>query len=191
LSLEHALDKALDFAMEFYSDGRGNLRYEGLSVFLTNRQGAYKGNKLQSQAALRNQVLRYVSEEMLNCVKQTLSHVLADLLGNRYAGNLGVDMLIYKDNDNGCFGIHPCIEINLRYTMGLMAIRLFENYLDEQAEGLFSIFYEAVPPRAYEQHLRMRNAHPPTFRNGKLLQGYLALCPVTPATHYVAYLLVA
>ena len=33
VSIECALDKYQDFAMEFYSDGNGNIRYEGLSVF--------------------------------------------------------------------------------------------------------------------------------------------------------------
>lgn len=32
ISIESGLDKVQDFAMEFYSDGQGTVRYEGLSV---------------------------------------------------------------------------------------------------------------------------------------------------------------
>lgn len=41
VSIECALDKYQDFAMEFYSDGNGNIRYEGLSVFGAEKKGAY------------------------------------------------------------------------------------------------------------------------------------------------------
>jgi hypothetical protein len=187
VSIEQALHKETDFAMEFYSDGKGNLRYEGLSLFSTNQRGAYLGNKLQTQSALRKQLSNYTGDEALNTVQQALSRVLCDTFANCYTGYLGVDMLIY--NDKGSFAIHPCVEINLRYTMGLTAIRLFENHLDPSAEGFFNVLYDRLPGRSYERHLLMHKAHPPVFRNGRLLRGYLSLCPVTPLTHYVACIL--
>jgi hypothetical protein len=188
VSLEQALDKEADFAMEFHSDGKGNLHYEGLSIFITNRQGAYKGNKLQTQSALRQQLLRYVAEDTLHSIQQSVSEALCHTFALRYAGYLGVDMLVYK-KDEQSFGIHPCIEINARYTMGLAAIRLFENHLDSSAEGIFNISYENTPCRAYEQHMRMIQTCPPAFKNGKLQKGYLSLCPVTTHTRYTAYIL--
>jgi hypothetical protein len=188
VSLEQALDKVTDFAMEFYSDGKGNLRYEGLSVFLTSQRGAYRGNRLQTQSALREHILQYAGEGMLNDIGQAVSRALCHTFASLYAGYLGVDMLVYKDRES--FGIHPCVEINLRCTMGLAAIRLFENHLDGNAEGFFSILYENAPHRAYEQHLMMSRMYPPTFRDGRLLKGYLSLCPVTARTHFTACILV-
>ena len=32
ISIESGLDKVQDFAMEFYSDGQGTVRYEGFSI---------------------------------------------------------------------------------------------------------------------------------------------------------------
>jgi hypothetical protein len=187
VSIEQALDKVTDFAMEFYTDGQGALRYEGLSLFSTNKQGAYRGNKLQTQSALRQQLSNYAGEDRLDAIQQTLSRVLGDTFAGRYAGYLGVDMLIY--NDRGSFAIHPCVEINLRYTMGLTAIRLFENYLDQGAEASLHILYDRHPGHSLERHLLMSATHPPAFRNGRLLRGYLSLCPVTPRTHYTASIL--
>ncbi|MDR2810589.1 MAG: hypothetical protein LBB84_08580 [Tannerellaceae bacterium] len=188
VSLEQALDKEADFAMEFYSDGKGSLRYEGLSIFITNRRGAYKGNRLQTQSALWQQLLKYTGEDTLNSIQQSVSDVLCHTFASRYTGYLGVDMLVYK-KDKESFGIHPCIEINLRYTMGLTAIRLFENHIDSSAEGIFNILCENTPHLAYEQHILMKQMYPPTFKNGRLQKGYLSLCPVTTHTRYTACIL--
>ena len=40
--------------MEFYSDGNGNIRYEGLSVFGAEKKGAYSGNVLGEQTYLES-----------------------------------------------------------------------------------------------------------------------------------------
>ena len=40
VSIEPALDNKQDFAMEFYSDGAGNIQYLGVSVFGTAQRGA-------------------------------------------------------------------------------------------------------------------------------------------------------
>ena len=54
VSIECALNKYQDFAMEFYSDGNGNIRYEGLSVFGAEKKGAYSGNVLGEQTYLES-----------------------------------------------------------------------------------------------------------------------------------------
>jgi hypothetical protein len=97
-------------------------------------------------------------------------------------------MLVYK-TANGSFAIHPCVEVNLRYTMGMVATRLFDNYLDDNASALFHIQYHADSLQAYGHHLVMEKKHPLTYVNGKMGKGYLSLCPVTKNTHYIAYIL--
>ena len=52
ISIESGLDKVQDFAMEFYSDGQGTVRYEGLSVFNTEERGSYTGNILEEQSTM-------------------------------------------------------------------------------------------------------------------------------------------
>ena len=50
ISIEPALDKQQDWAMEFESDGKGAVTYRGLSVFGTAERGAYSGNILGSES---------------------------------------------------------------------------------------------------------------------------------------------
>lgn len=186
--LERKLNKTLDFALEFASDGKGKLRYEGLSVFDTNTRGGYLGNRLQAQPDLRNLLLAYVAEEALLRVQEAASQAISRMYANRYAGYLGVDMLIYQRED-GSYGVHPCVEINLRRTMGLLAVRLFANYVDPASSALFSVQHQSAPRLAYEQHRRMEQAHPPRIREGRLQKGYLSLCPVAEDAHYTAAIL--
>lgn len=186
VGVEAALDRTLDFAMEFHANEQGDIAYRGLSVFTTDNRGAYLGNYLRPQSALRDMLLTYVPAATLDRLQQTVALALATTLAGRYAGFLGVDMLIYNVGD--AFLVHPCVEINLRYTMGMAAIRLCENYLHPSA-AMLHILYESDPRQAYAQHLRMQTTYPPVMRDGRLQRGYLSLCPVTPSTHFTACIL--
>ena len=189
ISVERGLDKVLDFAMEFQVEETGAVSYEGLSLFETAERGAYTGNRLASEAQLRQTLLNYVEEPLFEQVKQTLSQLLKVLYAPYYQGYIGVDMLIYR-TETGAFAWHPCVEINMRYTMGLVALKLAQRLLAEQASGLFQIAYQKEEGEAYRLHQEAKAAHPLCLKAGRIVKGYLSLCPVTPATHYQAYLLI-
>ena len=53
-----------------------------------------------------------------------LKNSLERSLCGRYKGIAGVDMLIV--NDGGEVKVHPCIEMNLRMNMGVLAMKAFE-----------------------------------------------------------------
>lgn len=189
ISIECGLEKVQDFAMEFYSDGKGNVTYQGLSVFGTGEKGAYSGNLLGSQEYLSAQIKRRVGEEIYVRIQNAVTDALKNIYGNLYRGYLGVDMLVYKAKD-GSYAIHPCIEINMRYTMGLVALHLSQKYLAPAAIGDFYITYENKDGEAYERHRFMKETYPLIIENGKIKEGYLSLCPVTKETRYRAYMLV-
>ena len=134
ISIESGLDKVQDFAMEFYSDGQGTVRYEGLSVFNTEERGFYTGNILEEQSTMLSRITRFTGEETYSRIQEAVRSVLQEVYGSTYAGCIGVDMLVYRQKD-GSFAIHPCIEINMRYTMGMVALRLFQHYVAPRAVG--------------------------------------------------------
>ncbi|WP_102407727.1 hypothetical protein [Parabacteroides bouchesdurhonensis] len=189
ISIECRLNKIQDFAMEFYSDGKGEVQYQGLSVFNTEEKGAYSGNVLQNQEMMRKRISSFTGETKLQHIQNTVGHVLKDTFGAIYSGYLGVDMLIYKDKGN--YNIHPCIEINMRYTMGMVALRLFQKYIDSRATGDFRITYDGKAGEAYSHHHFMQETYPLKLEDGKIIKGYLSLCPVTTETHYRAYILIS
>lgn len=189
ISIECALNKHQDFAMEFYSDGKGTISYEGLSVFGAENKGAYSGNVLGSQEYLNSSFIENFGEEQFNRIKEAVRTAVQSIYGNVYTGYLGVDMLTYRKQDDSLY-IHPCIEINMRYTMGLVAMRISEKYLAPRARGDMHITYESKPGEAYERHCFMKKAYPLEIADGKIKEGYISLCPVTKETRYRAYLLV-
>lgn len=189
VSIECGLEKIQDFALEFFSDGQGAIRYEGLSVFGTEARGAYSGNILEHPEPMVKRLTRFVTEETFMQVREAVTQALRDIYASVYTGYLGVDMLIYKQKD-GSYAIHPCVEINMRYTMGMVALRLFQKYLSPYAIGDFRISYEGSPGKAYQQHQFMKKAYPLKIENGKMTEGYLSLCPVTKDTQYRAYILI-
>lgn len=189
VSIECGLDKVQDFAMEFYSDGEGNVTYEGISVFGTEQQGSYSGNMLGNQEYLRRQITLRVGEEVYNQIQTAVTDALKSFYGNIYRGYLGVDMIVYKTT-KGAYAIHPCIEINMRYTMGMVALRLSQKYLAPSAVGDFHVTYESKEGETYERHRFMKETYPLIIEDGKIKEGYLSLCPVTKETRYRAYILV-
>ncbi len=116
--VEPFYNKVKDFGMEFCADGNGNIRFEGLSLFHTVN-GAYIGNILATDKVKDEMISRYIPMFLLESIKQRIIAGLA--LGN-YKGPFGIDMMVVAGS-NG-FLLHPCVEINLRRTMGHVALAM-------------------------------------------------------------------
>jgi hypothetical protein len=109
--------------MEFESDGEGGIRYLGLSLFHTQK-GAYTGNILATEEEKTEMISHYISSERLDSVKEKICICLGPLYKGRYKGPFGVDLMIVRGNEDVNFLLNPCVEINLRRTMGHVAIEL-------------------------------------------------------------------
>ena len=97
-------------------------------------------------------------------------------------------MMIYRENEE--YKLHPCVEINVRDNMGLLALRISENYLEMDTEGTFFIDFCSVEGEQKNKHIEMKKKYPVLFSNGRIKSGYLSLCPVNKKTKYRAYILV-
>ncbi|MCD8297617.1 MAG: hypothetical protein LUC88_08590 [Prevotella sp.] len=120
IMIEPYYNKVKDFAMEFYSYGDGNIEYKGISVFDTNN-GIYTGNVIASEVKKLSIVRKYIPDEILFSVKQSIMEYLSERFKGRYKGPFGIDMMVVADTLNGRFLLHPCVELNLRMTMGHVA----------------------------------------------------------------------
>ncbi len=116
--VEYYWDKAVDFATEWHIGG-GLVSFLGLSMFNSDSQGFYKGNVVASQQAMRQMLGHYVSNDVIDTVIQAQKRVLKKFISPWYAGPVGIDMLIDMDCN-----INACVEINLRHTMGAVALHL-------------------------------------------------------------------
>ena len=122
VEIEPYYHKVKDFGMEFESDGEGRVRYLGLSLFHT-QNGAYTGNILATEEEKREMISRYLSTNLLDRVQQRICERLGEQFKGKYRGPFGIDMMIVA-SETGDFLLHPCVEINLRRTMGHVALEL-------------------------------------------------------------------
>ena len=119
-------NKVVDFGMEFVSDGLGGVDYSGLSLFHTVN-GAYVGNVVDTEERKEEQLVRYVSVQLIRQLRKRIAEVLGEAFGGCYQGRFGVDMMVVRQGRR--FLVHPCVELNLRMTMGHAALALADNGL--------------------------------------------------------------
>lgn len=120
-----------DFAM-LYSISGNDVRFEGMSLFF-NDNGMYKGNVLGTDAWILDELSSYLPRELFIELQDALGQFFCRNYLGVYQGFVGVDMFIYTAPD-GTSRIAPCVEINARMTMGLLARRVFDRHLSFSPE---------------------------------------------------------
>ncbi len=149
--VERGLDRVMDFAMLYYCEG-GGARRVGSSVFRTYGRCAYAGNIVAPDHVLLGMIAECVGRDSLEEVVKAQNHAVNSVIAPFYEGWLGVDMLAYRRD--GEILIAPCVEVNLRMTMGVTAMYL-QRRLEVSSPRLFSIGfgasthdgYDILPPR--------------------------------------------
>lgn len=115
--VEQFMHKVTDFALEFWLDGKGGVEYRGLSLFYTNERGAYLGNWVAPEEQKLAWLAQYIPLQYLQAIRAWWT---ARLSRFDYAGPVGIDMMLAQE------GICPCIEVNWRWTMGLVSCLVAE-----------------------------------------------------------------
>lgn len=123
--VEPRYNRMADFAAEFYAHDSGRVEFEGISVFHT-QNGKYTGNVIADEEEKRFRLARYVDTDLLDVIIGRIEEIMPELLPGRYTGPFGVDMMAVADMPSGRLKLHPCVEINLRRTMGHVALSLAE-----------------------------------------------------------------
>lgn len=126
-----------DFALEFQANPDGTVSYCGLSLFTTTEAGGYTGNLIAPQAQLQAILAAQWSgaadvEQIANACCEALSQVIQ----GRYVGPLGIDMMLVRQ-EGGAVVLNPCIEVNLRHTMGWVAL-MVQDRLEGRIPARFS-----------------------------------------------------
>lgn len=186
--VEHFLNAKQEFAMEFLA-GEDGVEFFGYSLF-TAENGAYSGNLLCSNGEIERKLSQFIPVGILAKVKDELCGIMQSLLaGSGYRGYFGVDMMIY-DNGDGC-RLNPCMEVNLRMNMGVVARLFYDRYAAKYSVGNFFVKFFKSEGEAYSLHLEKRASCPLLTVDGRIVRGYLNLSPVTQDSRYIAYAIIA
>lgn len=186
--VEPLLDKLADFAYEFYIKD-GQLSFVAYSSFVVNDKGQYDYHRFPFSPDLFPEEARHLWDcGVINSAKEELINVLQESgLCQLYTGYLGVDAMIFKNAD-GEILLQPCVEINLRYNMGIVALHL-EKHIAEGSTAVFRI--EAKQGISfYFYDIEMHNQYPLDVTDAKIGEGYLPLTPPVDDAQFMAYILV-
>lgn len=142
VSIEPFLRVRDNWAIEYYRDQTGEVHFYALSHFETLASGrAYAGNLLASPESLWEELSGRVGEGRLTHLIQLHTTWLKDALqASCYHGYIGIDLFLYEEQDQ--LLLHPCVEINLRTTMGVLAHKAYERYFSAGEQGRFTIAYQ-------------------------------------------------
>ncbi len=113
---------------------KSEIDYLGFSVFETNTNGQYQGTFLHPD------MKRFVPDEKMTAFREKIesaAEILCKALKKtvyamEHRGFLGIDALIFKHE--GKLKLQPCIEINSRMNMGILAMFLENKIYPMQLE---------------------------------------------------------
>ncbi len=167
---EFAVSKRRDFAMEFRSLG-GRVEWVAYSLFFNGHGTSYCGNLLAPDSEIESILASEgVDLDKLNALKETLLAIFTDLVAPYYEGCFGVDMMVAEDGM-----IVPCVEVNLRMTMGMVAAIWRDRYLSPDSRGRYYVRLLASG---------QSNVNAPVIRDGRLIKGRLSLTHLTPDSKF-------
>lgn len=146
VTVEPYYNKVLDLGFEFYVHGGASVEFCGLSLFRTIH-GAYTGNVIDTEEEKWNILSRYIDPGRVRRVIDCLVRLLDDELSGRYIGPLGIDAMVVRSSDKDdtvdSHLLHPCVELNLRNTMGHVALKV----------------QRSVPSQPYTMHIGYNNKY--------------------------------
>ena len=177
LLCEVALDKVMDLAVEFHShDKKATVR--GYSVFHTDSHSQYQHGIVASTATLKEKITTLYPT--IDTVVDALTHAVNEMVAPHYDGWFGVDMLLFKDGQGT--GINPCVELNLRPTMGAITSVLGDTVVAPGTTGTFVIEHRSSNTAPWPQHQEA------VIENGRLTSGTMQLTTPSPQALYRAIL---
>ena len=205
LTAEPFYRKEQDFAMEFYVLN-GQCHFIGYSLFMTNHHGRYEESILMEDEKIEERLAHYVPRMALRELQSwVIEHhhciIPKEWDTARFPLYFGIDMMVVETTDNGQqttdaiqkanlqFLLHPCVEINLRLNMGIIAHEVRRRVLASQCEGTFHV--AAFPTTEALHHFQQEQLlnHPATYQEEKVVSGYHPLTPIAQNTRHHAYVI--
>ena len=193
LTAEPFYNKVQDFAMEFcIRDGK--CHFIGYSLFNTNHHGRYESNLLMADEKIEDRLVQYVPHSSLHEVRDWIishsTHIIpTEWDTTKHPLYFGIDMMIVRATGNFQFVLHPCVEINLRLNMGIIAHEVRRKLLVPDTEGTFHITSFPTEETTQQFHQEHTIKYPPVYREGKIVSGYHPLTPIRHHTRHHAYII--
>lgn len=185
---EQPLDKVMDFAMEFKCDN-GTAEFAGYSVFFNDSHCSYDSNIVAPQLMIEKLITsRFSHPELLADIRTAICNILTSLVAPYYNGYLGIDMMIYRGGD-GTLRINPCVEMNLRMTMGMVSAFIADRLLAPNSTATFRVTYHKSSEEMSATIKRLSQTCPLKTSGNKIISGFMPLTPTYGDSRFLAGLI--
>lgn len=144
LLCEVGLDRIQDFAIECECN-EGKTVLTGYSVFDSDFHSQFGTGRVAPMEELHQFLTNRYPD--LDTVVENVLNAIDSNIATHYNGPLGIDMMLYR-NDDGKIAINPCVEINLRMTMGMVTAAMGNRH------GLHGSFTIMANASGYEVKLQ-------------------------------------
>ncbi|MDO4770620.1 hypothetical protein [Porphyromonas sp.] len=189
--LENFYSKVGDRGYEFYRDAEGHVTYVGPSDFKTI-EGRYVGNVIEPAESIHRRWRQEPTSPSHDTYVNQLLQALDTLQLGSYQGPIGIDTIVYEDARG--LHLHPCIEINIRPTMGWLAISLAERYLPEGMNGRFELVHFPSADALQRDLVPLLASTTPLYQRDISVQslspGTYPLNTLTPQSRFAALLVI-
>ena len=165
---EPFLQKIQDVSFHFYAT-KNSIEFLGTTFFHTDAKGQFISCHIRYpensdlEPAFMSEAFHQASEFLKSGLEKFEIH-------KDYQGPIGIDALFFQTNDNK-LKLHPCIEVNLRHTMGLLNLCIREKVHPER-NGQWSI----VKLSAKEWD-NINTSNKQAMADGFIARGNVALTP--------------
>lgn len=179
LMAEPWLEKLQDLSFHFWVEEEG-IQCLGTTYFNTDKDGQFLGCYTTPPPIdfSAPEVLRELVDQTTDMLLRALKRMN---LNQRYRGPVGVDGLFFKSPE-GLVKLHPCIEVNLRYTMGLVNLFVAKHIHPK------SVGYWTIQRITSEQWQHQQSENPPRLKDGSWSKGLFMLTPPPIKTGFMAFL---
>lgn len=172
LFIEQMLPKIQDVSFQFMIDDE--IEYVGHNYFYTDPSGQFAGCAIgppeNSSSYFKDQA--QISAALKQGAEIVREGLIRTEINKNYKGPAGVDGIFFINKQKE-MKLQPCLEINLRYNMGLANIRL-KKRIHPEARGAWKT--GLFKQEKWQSFCKKKTqANPPVFEKGILRKGFLPM----------------
>ncbi len=185
ITAEPLLNKIHDFAFQFLINSDGKISFRGISYFINDEKGHFIGGNI-NQTRKRQMIDSFLIPKIIEETVEILIKALDKInIHQYYEGPFGIDAISYL-NIKREIKIHPCLDINWRYNMGIINIML-PKFVKKTSAGQWQI--SSFLDKEWNAFIHFKQKkNPLVIRNNKIVSGFMHLTPSNTKARFGAWL---
>ncbi|MCW3807717.1 hypothetical protein [Plebeiibacterium marinum] len=184
ITAEPLLDKVFDFSFQMEIKRNGQIDFNGVSFFNNDAKGHFIGGNI-NWPHKESEISCFLNRALLNETASILTESIKTINPHQYyEGPIGIDAIVYKDGDTT--KIHPCVDINWRYNMGVVNINV-PKFVHKASKGAWRI--GSFKPREWNDFIALNKKTTPLIVNqNKIVSGFVNMTPPNENAHFAAWM---